>query len=83
ANNPPIVLAELVPGNRRGVDELTYARNAMAHAKDQAERQYKAPCQLILCPKATQDSKDYGEIKVASDTNLGVPSQVNRGQDHV
>lgn len=29
-------------------------------------------------PKSTQDSKDYGEIKLASDTVLGIPSQVKR-----
>ncbi|CAM9273566.1 unnamed protein product [Choristocarpus tenellus] len=76
AQKPPIVIAESVPGNRQRVDDLTYARNALSAAKDQAERQFKAPCQLILCPKSTQDSKDYGEIKMASDTTLGVPSQV-------
>lgn len=41
-----------------------------------SRRQFKSDCQLILVPKSTQDSKDYGEIKLASDTFLGIPSQV-------
>lgn len=39
-------------------------------------KQFRQDCQLILVPKSTQDSKDYGEIKLASDTVLGIPSQV-------
>ncbi|CAM9929698.1 unnamed protein product, partial [Hapterophycus canaliculatus] len=38
-------------------------------------KEFKQECQLILVPKSTQDSKDYGEIKLASDTVLGIPSQ--------
>ena len=45
-------------------------------------KQFKLDCQLILVPKSTQDSKDYGEIKLASDTVLGIPSQV-RGVSEV
>lgn len=41
-----------------------------------SSKQFKEECQLILVPKSTQDSKDYGEIKLASDTALGIPSQV-------
>lgn len=41
-----------------------------------SRKKFKVDCQLILVPKATQDSKDYGEIKLASDTVLGIPSQV-------
>lgn len=41
-------------------------------------KQFRADCQLILVPKSTTDSKDYGEIKLASDTYLGIPSQVKR-----
>ncbi|CAM9839065.1 unnamed protein product [Chrysoparadoxa australica] len=32
-------------------------------------------CQIIVCPKATTDSIDYGQIKKASDTQLGIPTQ--------
>lgn len=41
-----------------------------------SRKQFKQECQFILVPKSTQDSKDYGEIKLASDTYLGIPSQV-------
>ncbi|CAN0333185.1 unnamed protein product, partial [Ectocarpus sp. 12 AP-2014] len=75
ARRPPILMADSVAANQQRVDDATYARNALTAARDAARKKFKVDCQLILVPKATQDSKDYGEIKLASDTVLGIPSQ--------
>ncbi|CAM9114998.1 unnamed protein product, partial [Sphacelaria rigidula] len=75
ARKPPLLMADAVPANRQRVDDATYARNALTAARDAARKAFKEECQLILVPKSTQDSKDYGEIKLASDTVLGIPSQ--------
>nr|AWH61373.1 putative argonaute [Fucus serratus] len=75
ARRPPLLNAEQAPGNRQRVDEVTFARNALMAARDAARNAFKSDCQLILVPKSTTDSKDYGEIKLASDTALGIPSQ--------
>lgn len=37
ARKPPLLMAGSVPANRQRVDEVTYARNAMAAARDAAK----------------------------------------------
>jgi hypothetical protein len=49
---------------------------AAQQAVDKLPHDSNQRCQIIICIKPTKDVADYALIKAASDTIIGVPSQV-------
>ncbi|CAM9446567.1 unnamed protein product [Chrysoparadoxa australica] len=66
--DPPTMYAD----DFRGASIGKILREACDEASKKAGGE---PCQIIICAKPTTDSVDYGQIKQASDTQLGIPTQ--------
>ncbi|CAM9418006.1 unnamed protein product, partial [Phaeothamnion confervicola] len=65
---PPTMYASDVRGART-------VKDVLERCKITASNTARKACQLIVVMKATGDSGDYGDIKRAGDTALGVPTQ--------